>query len=357
MKTSKIPLLFAAPVALALAGCAHLGPKTVAADRFDYNSAIGESWKQQTLLNIVKLRYVDIPVFVDVASIVSGYSMETSVSVGGEVFPSVDSDKMAIGGAGRFTDRPTITYIPKTGEKFLRSLLMPIDPKNIFFLVQSGYSADFIFGLSVDAINGVRNRSASALLLREADPDFMRALQLLREIQAAGVVGMRVEVSPAKDQTAVLFFRQDGLPPDIMAKANEVRRLLKLAPEQNRYVITYSPIRGTDDELAVTSRSMLQIMTTFSTFVEAPDAHQLQAATAGDADAALVQNSAGLMRIRSGEAKPANAFVAVRYRNRWFWIDDNDVLTKRALNAIMLLFTLTDDVGGEALPLITIPAQ
>jgi hypothetical protein len=75
--------------AVALTGCKHLGPKTVAVDRFDYSTAIAESWKQQTLLNIVKVRYMDLPVFVDVASIVSGYSMQTGVSVNG----TLSSDK------------------------------------------------------------------------------------------------------------------------------------------------------------------------------------------------------------------------------------------------------------------------
>jgi hypothetical protein len=56
-----------------LTGCTHLGPKPVTVGRFDYSAAIADSWKQQTLLNIVKLRYADLPVFMDAASIVSGY--------------------------------------------------------------------------------------------------------------------------------------------------------------------------------------------------------------------------------------------------------------------------------------------
>ena len=51
---------------------------------------------------------------------------------------------LAAGGQAIYTDRPTITYVPLTGEKFLHGLITPIDPKNIFFMLQSGYAADFI---------------------------------------------------------------------------------------------------------------------------------------------------------------------------------------------------------------------
>ena len=50
-------------IATGLSGCASIGPPTVARDRFDYITAISDSWRAQTLLNMVKLRYGDAPVF------------------------------------------------------------------------------------------------------------------------------------------------------------------------------------------------------------------------------------------------------------------------------------------------------
>jgi hypothetical protein len=331
----------------------------VAVDRFDYSTAIADSWKQQTLLNIVKLRYMDLPVFVDVASVVSGYSMQTGVSVNGTVSSqaAVQGNFASVGGQAIYTDRPTITYVPMTGEKFMRGLITPIDPKHIFFMLQAGYSADFLLGLTVESLNGVRNRSATAGSVREADPEFVRALELIRDVQAAGAVGMRVEEDKAKGQTAVLFFRRDDVSGEIAEKEAQIRRLLKLPAELQKYVLIYSPVRGAENELAVNSRSMLQIMTAFASYLDVPEAHLKNHSTPPAAVSAPTEAGQPPVRIHSSKEKPANAFAAVHYREHWFWIDDSDWRTKRALTAVVFFFTLAETGGTEKLPLITIPAQ
>jgi hypothetical protein len=345
--------------ALASAGCAHLGPKTVAVDRYDYSEAIADSWKRQTLLNIVKLRYLDLPVFVDVASIVSGYSLQTGVNVGGTLSSekAVQGDFAAVGGQAIYTDRPTTTYVPLTGEKFLRGLITPIEPKNIFFMLQTGYAADFILALTVESLNGVRNRSITAGAVREADPEFKRALQLLREVQTSGAFGMRVQEAGGKGSAAVLFFRHEDAPADVLEKLSEIKRVLKLPADQHKYVLTYSPVRGAENELAVNSRSMLQILSAFASYVDVPKAHLDEHRAVAVSDSTPSESRQDVVRIHSGRERPADAFAAVFYRGHWFWIDDGDWQTKRALTAVMFFFTLEGSGGTDNLPLVTIPAQ
>ena len=134
---------------LFLSACTNIGPQTIPRDRFNYNTAIADSWKEQTLLNIVKLRYADMPLFVEVASIVSGYTLESSVNLNALHVGSGDSvagnEIFSLGGTGKFSDRPTITYTPITGKNFNKSFMTPIPPGAILFLMQSGWDVDLVF--------------------------------------------------------------------------------------------------------------------------------------------------------------------------------------------------------------------
>jgi len=244
-----------------------------------------------------------------------------------------------------------------TGQKFLHGLITPIDPKNIFSMIQAGYAADFILALTVESLNGVRNRSTALSGMREADPDFMRALGLLREAQLAGGVGVRVDEDKSKGTTAVLFFRRDDLSPETAAQLAELRRLLKLAPDQQSFLLTHSPVRGADNELAVNSRSMIQIMSAFSSYMDVPEEHLQDHSAVRAFESSTAQDGGGRVHIYSGKARPTDAFAAVAYRGHWYWINEGDWPSKRALTAIMFFFTLGETSGDEKLPVLTIPAQ
>ena len=354
---TRLCALFA--MAVLFTGCHSIGPHTVATDRFDYSSAIADSWKQQTLLNIVKLRYLDLPVFVDVSSVVAGYSLQTGVTVGGTLSTekAIQGNFFNGSGSALYTDRPTITYTPLTGQKFLSSLITPIEPKNIFFMLQAGYAADFVLALTVESLNGVRNRSIAAGVVREAEPDFIRVLELMREVQSAGVVGLRVEAGKDKNPTTVFFFRHDNLPPEMVDKLDEIRRLLRMPQGQHEFKLVYSPVAGEDGELGVGSRSMIQIMMAFASYTEVPESDIKD----GRAIPALLSTGSAAknapVSIKWSKDKPADAYAAVNYHDHWFWIDDRDWRTKRAFTAIMFMFTMTQNGGEQTLPTITIPAQ
>jgi hypothetical protein len=344
---------------LALAGCHSLGPYTVSRDRSEYAASISESWKRQTLLNIVKLRYLDPPIFVDVGQIVAGYTLETQVT-GGASFPQTDNfggNTGTVGAAARYTDRPTITYTPLTGNRFVKSLMTPLPPESVFFTIQSGWPADAVLFATVASMNGLKNQESTFNSLSAPDPRFLRVLTLMRKLQLSGTVGLRVEADKNQQQ-ALLAFRKPEASPETLEDSHELRRLLGLDPEATTFKLVFGGTASNDKELAVLTRSIIQLMQTMGTQVEVPTTDVADGRVPPGWESLQVDpSSPRLVRVKSGKGQPTDAFVSVKYRGRWFWIDDRDLKTKRTFAFMMLLFTLADSGEKENLPLITIPAQ
>jgi hypothetical protein len=345
---------------LTLTGCQSIGPGTVPRDRSDYSSTIGDSWKRQTLLNIVKLRYVDPPIFVDVGQIVAGYSLQTGITAGGTLSTekAVQGNFLSAGGQAIYTDRPTITYVPLTGNKFIKGLMTPLPPESVFFTIQSGWPADSVLFTTVASINGLKNQESSIAGVNHPDPDFLRVLQLMRQIQLSGAMALRVQVGPQKNQTTLLTVRKTDVPPEIAECGREVRRLLHLDPDAQEFKLVFGSTPANGQEVAVITRSIMQMMATMASQVEVPpeDVAQGRAAPGWDA-AGDNTNAVRLIEIKCCKSEPADAFVAVEYRHHWFWIDDRDLKSKRTFSFMMMLFTLADTGEPQNLPLITIPAQ
>lgn len=341
-----------------LLGCSSIGPRSVARDRFDYATAVGESWKQQTLLNVVKLRYLDVPVFLDVGQIVSGYTLETGVSLSGQVAPVDRGDTFgALGGGRILTERPTITYTPKTGDQFLRSLMSPLPVSSILYTLQAGYAADFILSWTVESLSGLHNRSTVAGPPRQADPAFVRALALMHDVQAAGGVSVGVEPDASEGGPTLAVFRAADLPTATLEQGAELRRLLGLPVDQHRFRVVAAPHRGGAGELTLQPRSLLQIMHAVSSFIEVPPEHLARRWALPAAEMTPEEHRGFGVRIRSAPRKPDDAYVAVQHQGHWFWVDQGDWRTKRTMMLLVLLFTLTDASEVGHLPVLTIPTS
>jgi hypothetical protein len=342
-----------------LASCHSVGPTTIPRDRFDYSTAIGDSWKRQTLLNIVRLRYADPPIFVDVAQVVAGYSLETAVSVAGVASSpgAVQGDTASLGASGRFTDRPTITYTPLTGSRFIENIATPITPLAIFEAMESGFPAHAMLMLGVSSINGLRNTEFDIDGGKPADPRFLEVAQLLRAAQQRGMFGVRVKVDPAGGRTTVVTLRHPQPSDEQRAAALRVRELLGLDPEATEFELVGGDFSTRPTQIAVRGRSLLRVLQLMALYVDVPERDLAEGrATPGLPAASGAERGIGF-HVLASEDDPEDAFVAVRYRDRYFYVSDRDLYSKRALSFIMVLFSMADRSEDAAKPVITIPAQ
>jgi len=336
-----------------LAGCFTIGPWTVTRDRFDYSAAISESWKRQTLLNLIKIRYADAPVFLDVTSIINQYALDSQLGLRLSWLSLPPGDGQAVTGAGRYSERPTITYTPLMGAKFTRSMMTPIPPSALFSLIQANWPVDFLFRLCVQAVNGVYNRTVAQMKAHAGDLEFYALLEAFQRIQQSGAMGLRVGGN--KGETLIVFRRHK----DLQTEADHllVREKLGLNPEATEFQLTFGALAQNDREIAVLTRSMLEVLVELSMNIDVPVAHiqEQRVALPLDDETTPEPYSRPLLRVSSGSSRPSDAFVAVPYHGYWFWIDDQDFPSKRMFSFIMMLFTLVEPVTKEEGPAITVP--
>ena len=345
-----------------LPGCGSIGPGVVPRDRTDYLGAVADSWKQQTLLNVVRLRYGDAPAFLDIASVVAAYTLQSQVGAGGFVSSnSVGStpwSSATVNAGVTYVDRPTISYAPLAGDRLTRSLLRPIPPIGIFQLIQAGFPADFILQAAVRSMNGVLNHGYSGGQSYGPDPEFYPLLDAMRRLQLSGSVSLRLEKRGGAD-VGVLVLGRERLH-IIDRDLNFILDTLRLRPSRSGDIfISAATVPMNDQELAIQTRSMAEILIELGAGIEVPEEHittQRTPPSLRRPDAEDPRNRP-LARILSGSAPPADAFVAVSYRGTWYWIDDHDFASKRIFTLLMTFFSLAETGVVPQMPALTIPVN
>ena len=339
-----------------LAGCSSYGPKSMDRDQIDYGNSIGENWKNQMLSNIVKIRYVDMPVFVDVGSIVSGYSLTTTVNGSAGLNNSfTGGNALGLGASGTYTDRPTITYMPKTGDDYLRALLEPVDPKKLLALVQAGYSSELLFTWAVESINGVHNWSATIKKRgsTSADPEFLEFVILMQELQGLGAIGFEIETDPETKHDLILVLNKEGLSESTRQKSHRVSEIIGLERDRDRYRVLYAPFKTDAATLAIQTRSVIQMLAAMSGFIDIPAEKASFALPGYDVTGVATRP----FHVFSGPDRPEQSFSAIKYEGFWYWIENSDILSKLVFTLMLFITTLTNQANEQNAPVLTIPTQ
>ncbi len=241
-----------------LGGCT-MGPTMLQSTRTGYNQAIQQSTNEQLLLNLVRLKYRDQPLFLEVSSVSAQFQFDHTVGAIGTLNENVgtnplNANALRIDGKFTFADRPTVTFTPLQGELFATRMLEPIGLDAIFLLIRSGWSADRVLRVTVQQMNGQDNASrASGPTPSTASPyrDFADMSGLWRDLAWRGVVqigyesGYR-EVSPAVAAESVSAT-------DMINSARAGLTFRRNADAPNSYVIT-KPSRSLTMRVASSAR-------------------------------------------------------------------------------------------------------
>jgi hypothetical protein len=397
-------------------GCAF-GPKVLERSHGRYNEAVRQVSEEQLLRNLVHMRYNEPRIHLDVSSIAAQYELDAGAEARPffvapnpsahpfRTFTSVLPD-VNISGA----NRPTITLVPADNGDAIQRFMTPISAETLTFLQQTSWPASMILRLWIERVNGVPNASTASGPQRNVIPDFARFRRAVDLVQSAQNLGLAIvqpeerfaeeggplspsaitaaaEVEAAKNgmqyrpradgKSWVLVRKERRLVFQVNPTAvdhpilRELESLLNLKPGRLRYDIEAEPGVGFDplrspaspaDALRVSLRSSSQVYFFLANGVEVPHEHlaaglvRLPIAPDGSAfDGRAVTDGLFTVHAARGHKPPPTAFVAIKYRDYWYYIDDRDQASKVTFTLVLSLSRLDFGRQQPSAPFLTLP--
>jgi hypothetical protein len=342
---------------ISLAACNHVGPRGLKSGRVLYNEAVATTSSEQLLLNLVRLRYRDNPSFLDVTSISTQYSLSASGGLSGDGGEGEGLTSYSGSLGLSYSERPTITFSPLKGEKFVTEVMSPIAPETAALLLHSGWRVDRVARCLIQGLNEVLNApSASSPTPSEAPEyeEFKRVAELLRQLQKR----RHLEVAVGNGDGALLLRVSDQAKDS--AEMKEICKLLGVEAGKNQYTFTPGVISGTGEKIVIDMRSLIGVLFFLSNGVEVPPAHEERGLvtvtrTKNGERFDWNQVSGDLLRIRCSHDRPQDAAVRIKYRGTWFYIADNDLGSKSTFTLLTQLIALQAGGVPATSPVLTLP--
>ena len=390
-----------------VAGCSN-GPALVRNTTTDYNRAVRQVQNEELLLNIVRARYAEPPQFVRVSGINTSFS--TSVSsrsatgwtngFGGNTGATID-------GSIAFADNPTISLSPRQGEELAKEVLEGVSTRGIAYLANADYRIDHVLVMLAEQINGIRSFDVgNAMAVRGGDPAFGEVIEnlstlleqdqvlcgFLRHYDQFEHTVATADLRPSDylaalqsgkrwntledDETRSALFTYEMEPVIWISKEGQASdagkqfmSTLRLDPEVQVYWLVDANVRtrptGLVDSLFIRTRSFYGVMNLLSQAVSVPLVHEKENMATPtmlphEALAEMFQRLLpDILNIQASTSRPDRAWVSVKHKEFWFYIDERDIPSKRAFALTAELFNLQVGGGPEESdgPILTLPVN
>jgi hypothetical protein len=141
---------------ISLGGCQVLGPTAINEGRGSYNDIIQSTSMNHTLANIVRVYKHEPTQFMDVTAVNASTSFVGSVNGGttnigartGTTGGTLAGQVGSVGGAVQYSETPTITYTPLTGQALVSQLATPVSVEALADLSDSHWELASILDLA-----------------------------------------------------------------------------------------------------------------------------------------------------------------------------------------------------------------
>ncbi|MCC8395199.1 hypothetical protein LJ656_21660 [Paraburkholderia sp. MMS20-SJTR3] len=357
--------------------CVHIGPSRLKADQVDYARALGDAKKREILAAVIGLRYGDAPAFLTVSNIIAAYTFDTSggatLNAGSGSMPNYAQATAGVS----YSNRPTFTFTPTTGEAFASAYIRPLAPSLVLPLAEGGVPIDLLLRITAQSIGGLQNGNALGGENSAGAPGFFELIQALRRLQLAGELNIetrQVDARPANkaagksgnDAAATaqlgvfltIGATSSGESARTAADVARVRKLLHLSPKTHSYEIVYGPSSGyrNGERITMVTRSVLGILSDLGAQVQVPPERIADGSTKPTVGLIGGETRPTII-IHSGQRAPADAYVSIAYGPSVYWVERNDFDSKYAFTVVQNLMALAEADTSNKAPVVTIPAN
>jgi hypothetical protein len=371
--------------------------------------------------NLVRMRYLESPVFLQVASISTNFTLSGNLGASATL-PDGASNTYGLDAGAGYSESPTITFSLPESRKYYGMLMAPLSSNQVLQLIDGGWDSGAVLRTGLRAINGLKNVSIEYSTYPSAPKsysDFLETISLLEKLNMEGLADLapgagyalwsssigpvgKEPLAQAVLAAATVYAKQAG--GDLVENADgkydlhifsrrinmrfapaaanspdaqRLKSLLRLDPKRSSYPIrdfefaalekglayVGAPPATLDPEsiwgeIGVRGRSMMEIMQIASTNVQVPQEDIDKGNVFVDPSSpSPAPAEDGMFIVKSSKDEPTNATVRTRYRGHWFYIEDNDLNSRQSFALLNALFAVTAGTVPGANPVLTIPVN